>query len=173
LVLPLFQKELDWRLRNCLFIGAFTALVVLEVFLNNSAAFGNQNWLLRRLLLYLGPGGNNRLNLLNIAEIGALSILVYRYVVFEKPLFRNAYFIYICFAVLALQDAIFIRFGWYFEIAIALLLPGIIREAWKRRYEGVVVSLGLFLYYSAKTARWLLTNSDYLGGFLPYRWIIG
>jgi hypothetical protein len=172
-VLPLFMKTLDYRLRTAFFASACALLCALELFLNIGALEGSQISLLNKLLHYLGPGGANRLNLLNVAEILALSVLAHRYLREELPLFRNAYFLYICFAILALQDAIFIRFGWYFEIAIVLLIPTMLREAWKHRYEGQIVSLGLFLYYAAKIARWLLTNADGLGGFLPYRWILG
>jgi hypothetical protein len=172
-VLPFFIKTLDYRLRTAFFVLASILLCALETVLNLGLLQGSSIWFLNKLIYYLAPGGASRLNLLNIAEIVALSLLVQRYLLREKPLFRNAYFIYICFAILALQDAIFIRFGWYFEIAIALLIPSIFREAWKRRYEGNVVALGLFFYYSAKITRWLLANADGLGGFLPYRWILG
>lgn len=173
LALPLFMGELKPALRWLLLGGAFAVLAGLEGAIQMGWQFSSPNPLISRLLIYFLPQSAERLNLLNIAEIAAWFVLINRYAPLKDALKRNAYLLYVCFAVLALQDAIFIRFGWYFEIAVALFLPLILKEAWKRRYEGAVVSVGLFLYYAAKTARWLLTNADGLGGFLPYRWIIG
>lgn len=173
LALSLFVGELGPKRRWLLLGGSFVILLALEGMISAGIQLSSPNILLQRLIVYFIPHSAERLNMLNIAEIAAWFILINRYLAQKEALGRNAYFIYVCFAVLALQDAIFIRFGWYFEIAIVLLLPAILREAWKRRYEGQIVSLGLFLYYAAKIARWLLTNADGLGGFLPYRWILG
>ncbi len=123
-----------------------------------------------RLLKFWDGNNYEFLNPLNAIEISAFIWLIWNYAGDSDALERNMYFIYGCIAIMSVAHSVIIRFGYYYEIALAFLLP---RAAASKRAgiaERSLIVIGLTAYFLAKMARWLIKNSD--DGFLPYRTIL-
>lgn len=175
LIIIIFNKRLTPFFRVGLFLLSVLIAALIEIILHLDKNLFTRYEILGRFLHYLPDP--EPLNILNYFEVGTVLFLFLRYNIteqFNKILFINSYFIFLCFNVLSFYHAIFMRLGRFFEIGLIFLLPSIINKAWERsRREGALISLGLFIYTSAKFIRWLYINAYGPGGFLPYRWILG
>lgn len=170
-MLPLvfMNRELkSWVLKLILALAilAFAGLEGGAYVFNYGAATG----IAGRLLKFWNGNNYEFLNPLNAIEICAFIWLIWHYAGDSDALERNMYFIYGCIAIMSVAHSVIIRFGYYYEIALALLLP---RAAASKRAgiaERSLMVIGLTAYFLAKMARWLIKNSD--DGFLPYRTIL-
>ncbi len=170
LILPFFNWELKPWLRMTLFTSAGFVFLIIEGFsIFRVFELAYMGKLGARLLVYLVGGAREPINLLNVIEIAGLAYLVRRYASHAVALIRNSYFLYVCLAMASLQHAILLRFGFFFEIAVALLIPVVTDTGKDRGKERILFSTLLVLYYCAKIVRWLLLNASGPGGFLPYK----
>ena len=96
-----------------------------------------------------------------------------RYASGAPALERNLYFLYSCVAMLSIGYSVLIRFGYFYEIGLAFLLPRIASSPRASRWERFFLPAGIIAYALAKLVRWLLLNGGGNGGFLPYRTIFG
>jgi transmembrane protein EpsG len=170
LVASLFRKELRPRYRTALLAAAgvvfwgFEAISALGLY--DAFRIGGVG---TQVLAYFVDGKREPINPLNAVEIVGFAFLIFRYAGKAPALLRNAYLLYACVIVAALQHAILDRFGWYYEIAFALLVPFIVDPDEDRPRERTLAGILLVGYFLAKNVRWLLINGGGIGGFLPYR----
>jgi hypothetical protein len=172
-LLPLvfFTGELNPRTRSALLFATAALFLLLE----GGAAFGlyaGAQGIAARLLKFIGWGAYERLNPLNVLEILLFWFLIARYAGDSKPLERNLYLLYTCVALLAVGHAVIIRFGYYYELALAFLFPQIAYSKKASALERFLLVGFIAAYFLAKTFRWLALNGGDLGGFLPYRTIL-
>jgi hypothetical protein len=174
MLVPLFfcTGRLRNRTRLIFFLVAAAIFGVFELTSSRMAWRDATQGLFNRFLTYVSGGKVEPLNLLNYLEIGAVWLLIERYAEDAHPLLKNGYFVYSCCALAAMRQAIVIRFAWYPELALALLIPAICEARRVSRGARILLYGGLTAYFLAKTCRWLLLNGGGLGGFLPYSWIL-
>jgi hypothetical protein len=172
-LLPLvfFTGELKPRTRSALLFATAALFLLLEGGAYLGLYSGAQG-ITARLLRYIGWGAYERLNPLNVVEILLFWFLIARYASDSKPFERNLYFLYTCVALLAVGHAVIIRFGYYYELALAFLFPQIAYSKKVSTLERFLLVGFIAAYFLAKTFRWLSLNGFYLGGFLPYRTIL-
>ncbi|HWP69307.1 MAG TPA: EpsG family protein, partial [Rectinemataceae bacterium] len=175
---PLLSKELSPRLRNAVFAVAAAAGTVFLVVTLSSLSSLIWTSFTDRFIHYIAGGGGNKINPLNFLEVFVLFFLMNRYAWHAEPVIKNAFLILLIFTLYGTIEAIFVRFGSYFKIAVVLLLPlavtGAAPEKQNRhRFETNILQLGIFCYYLAKITRWLILNLNDVAVFLPYRTIFG
>lgn len=168
----LLDGELKPWLRNLLFIFAALAFVIIEGG-SQILDYAHAGGIVGRLLKFFVGSGLEPLNPLNILEILGFWFLIFRYGMDGPPVERNLYFLYACVALFSLRHAVAIRFGRYFELGLAFLLPRIAASPRASQMERILLSAGIMAYAFAKVARWLILNGGGNGGFLPYRTIFG
>lgn len=172
------SKELSPRARNALFALAAVAGAALFIVASSGLGSAVSIGFVSQFVNYIYGGGGMKINPLNFIEIAALFFLIYRYAWNAEPVLKNAFFMFLVFTLYGTIEAVFIRFGSYFKIAVVLLLPlavaGAAPEKQERRwFETNLLQLGIFCYYLAKITRWLILNLNDVAVFLPYRTIIG
>ncbi|MHB9153809.1 MAG: EpsG family protein [Spirochaetales bacterium] len=178
LLYPLFSKEFSPRLRNAVFAVAAAAGATLLVVALSSLSSLIWTSFTDPFIHYIAGGGGMRINPLNFIEVITLFYLMYRYAWDAAPVLKNAFLMLLIFTLYGTIEAIFVRFGSYFKIAVVLLLPlavtGAAPEKQNRhRFETNILQLGIFCYYLAKITRWLILNLNDIAVFLPYRTIFG
>lgn len=179
LLYPLLSQELSPRRRNAIFASAAAAgAAFLVVALSGLSALIWTDFT-DRFIHYIAGGGGMRINPLNFIEVIALFYLMYRYAWEAAPVLKNAFLMLLIFTLYGTIEAIFVRFGSYFKISVALLLPLVVKGSAAaesrtgRRVDTRILQAAIFCYYLAKITRWLLLNAGGPGGFLPYRAIVG
>ena len=178
LLYPLLSKELSPRLRSMAYVVAAVAGAVFLVITLSSLSSLIWTGFTDRFIHYIAGGGGNKINPLNFLEVFALFFLMYRYAWHAEPVIKNAFLILLIFTLYGTIEAIFVRFGSYFKIAVVLLLPlavtgAALEKQNRNRFETNILQLGIFCYYLAKITRWLILNLDDVAVFLPYRTIFG
>jgi len=178
LLYPLLSKEFLPGLRNAIF--AFAAAAGAAFFVMASSGLGSiiRIGFFARFFSFISGEGRMQINPLNFIEVGALFYLIYHYAWDTAPVLKNAFLMLLVFTLYGTIEAIFVRFGSYFKIAVVLLLPlavtGAAPEKQNRRpFETNILQLGIFCYYLAKITRWLILNLNDVAVFLPYRTIFG
>lgn len=174
----LLSKELSPRARSALFalaaVAGATFFIVASAGLGSIVSIGFVN----QLVAYIYGGGGMQINPLNFIEVSILFFLIYRYAWNAAPVLKNAFLVFVIFTIYGTIEAVFIRFGSYFKIAVVLLLPLVVTGAApekqrRHRFETNLLQLGIFCYYLAKITRWLILNLNDVAVFLPYRTIFG
>lgn len=178
LLYPFLWKEFSPGLRNAAF--AFAAAAGAAFFIFASSGLGSliRIGFIARFFDFISGEGRMQINPLNFIEVSILFYLVYHYAWDAAPVLKNAFLVFLVFTLYGTIEAIFIRFGSYFKIAVVLLLPlavtGTALEKQNRlRFETNILQLGIFCYYLAKITRWLILNLNDVAVFLPYRTILG
>lgn len=177
LLYPLLSKELSPRLRSAVFAAAAAAgAAFLVVTLSSLSSLIWTNFT-DRFIHYIAGGGGMRINPLNFIEVIALFYLMYRYAWDAAPVLKNAFLMLLIFTLYGTIEAIFVRFGSYFKIAVVLILPiaAMAKPEGRieRRFGAGSIQFIIFCYYLAKITRWLILNLNDVGVFLPYRTIFG
>ena len=178
LLYPLLSNEFSPRLRSALF--ALAAAAGAAFFIAASYGLGSMIHVgfVARFFDFIAGEGRMQINPLNFLEVGILFFLMYRYAWDAAPVLGNAFLVFLVFTLYGTIEAVFIRFGSYFKIAVVLLLPLVVSGALSERkvrgrFETQLLQAGVFCYYLAKITRWLILNLNDVAVFLPYRTIFG
>ncbi len=178
LLYPLLSKELSPRARSALFALAAAAGAALFIVASSGLGSASSIRFVNQFINYIYGGGGMQINPLNFIEVAVLFFLIYRYAWNAAPVLGNAFLAFLVFTLYGTIEAVFIRFGSYFKIAVVLLLPLMVTgEALEKRkrhqFETNILQFGIFCYYLAKITRWLILNLNDIAVFLPYRTIFG
>ena len=113
---------------------------------------------------------------MNLFYLIECMILIYLMLKFRADFYKtkfttliiNGLFSYILVNIMALTNASFLRFGWYYFIFLVFALPYIYTFIKDRRFRANYKML-IFIYYSALFIRLLISFDD--GDFMPYKTI--
>ena len=163
--------------RTAIFALAGAAAVALAVMILTGTHESIRSPIVRRLFDYIAVASPSRANPLNYLEVIGAGLVLVLYGAGVAPPFVSAFLFTMVFTMYGAFDAVFMRFGNYFEVALPVVFAKASANGSHARIARWLgpswISIAVSGYYLAKIVRWLILNQNDVAVFLPYRTIFG